>query len=110
MSSFEDSVIMTEESHFKLPSVKTRKIVRPRYTTYSLARDTKCKLNRTTNNFGAVTERLGGLIMTPGKRKSIIPENFASPRTAQMAKRVTSPIHIQTKSPELNADLKTRQG
>ena len=108
MSSFEDSVVMTEDSHFELLSVKTRKIVRPRYTTYSLARDTKCKLNRTTNNFGAVNERLGGLIMTPGKRKSLMPETLASPRTAQIAKRVTSPIHVQNRSPELNADLKTR--
>ena len=82
MSSFEDSVLMTDESNIKLPNLKTRKLVRPRYTTYSLARDTKCKLNRTTNNFGAVTERLGGLIMTPSKRKSIVPDVFASPRTA----------------------------
>ena len=82
VSSFEDSVIMTEDSNIRLPSVKTRKVNRDRYTTYSMARDTKCKLNRTTNNFGAVTERLGGLIMTPSKRKSVVPDFLSSPRTA----------------------------
>ena len=60
-----------------------------------------CKLNRTTNNFGAVNERLGGLIITTDKRKSLAPGfpfPVASPTTAQTSKRANSPKNLNEPS------------
>ena len=73
-----------------------------------------CKLNRTTNNFGAVNERLGGLIISPNKRKSLATgfpfPTVTSPVTAQTSKRQNSPVRLDESSIDRVSGIKSTPG